>query len=172
MRKKIQKVLKIIGMIERVLLSGIFVFMFAIMVMQIVSRYIFNSPIIWTDEMTTLLQVTLGFLGIGYGIRKKSHVCLSGFYDKMPGRVQHMVSILTDILVIVCLVFIIEQGFFYTKMMWNIKTMTTSFMNGYFYISVPIGLLEGALYLGFDMVDHIAYLLNKEPIFRLGEENE
>ncbi len=171
-RQTIQKILRGIGLLERILLSILFVFMCVILVMQIVSRYFLNSPIIWTDEMTTLFQLVLAFLGIGYGIRKKSHVCLSGFYEKFPEHVQHLISIATNILVIVCLGFIIEQGFFYANMQWHIKTMTTRFMNGYFYIAVPIGLIEACIYLGFDSVDHLMYLLHKEPVFRLGEDSK
>lgn len=169
MRKKIQKVLKIYGVIERVFLSAMFVFMLMVLLLQIISRYIFNSPVIWTDEITTLLQVSLAFLGIGYGIRKKSHVELSGFYDRFPETVQHIITIVTNLFIIWCLYCIIKEGFFYADQQWAIKTMTTRFMNGYFFICVPIGLIEAVVYLGFGTVDQIMYLLHKQPIFRVGE---
>lgn len=169
MRVKIQKILRIYGFIERLILSGIFIVMLVIMMAQVMSRYVLKAPIIWTDELTTLLQVCIAFLGIGYGLRRKSHVTLSGFYENFPKPVQHLVSIATDILIMVCFCLIVEQGFFYANQQWNIKTMTMRWTNGMFYICIPLGLLEAIVYICFDMVDHIMCLFHKEPIFRLEE---
>ena len=170
MRLKIQKVLRIYGHIERIFLSVLFVAMLIIMMAQVISRYVFKAPIIWTDELTTLLQVCIAFLGIGYGLRKKSHVGMSGFYEKLPESVQHLIAVVTDILIVVCFYLMIKQGLFYAKQQWNIKTMTMQWTNGFFYICIPIGLIESIVYIIFDIVDHIMCFFHKEPIFKLTGE--
>ncbi len=145
------------------------VIMFLIVLLQIVSRYLFKSPVIWTDEVSTLLQVSLTFLGIGYGMRKKSHVELSGVYDRFPETVQHLVSIFTNLLLIYCMCFLVKKGLYYANMQWRIKTMTTQLTNGLFYACVPLGLIEAIVYTGFGTVDHILCLFHKDRLFMLGE---
>lgn len=48
--------------VEKTVFSMIMFMMLAILTCHVTMRYLFNSPLIWTDEVTTMLQGTIAFL--------------------------------------------------------------------------------------------------------------
>ncbi len=67
----------------------------------------FGTPIMWSEELSRYLQIWLTFLGIGYGIRHESHISMVLVYNKMPKRIQIIITILTDVIMIICFMFFI-----------------------------------------------------------------
>src|SRR6202161_1641594 len=45
----------------------------------VVSRYVFNSPIIWTDELATFLFLWLAMIGAVVAVRRDGHMRLTTF---------------------------------------------------------------------------------------------
>src|ERR1700730_171491 len=45
----------------------------------VVSRYLFNSPIIWTDELATFLFLWLAMIGAVVALRRDGHMRLTTF---------------------------------------------------------------------------------------------
>src|SRR5947209_18554817 len=45
----------------------------------VVSRYVFNSPIMWTDELATFLFLWLAMLGAVVALRRDGHMRLTTF---------------------------------------------------------------------------------------------
>ena len=51
---------------------------------QFISRYVFSSPLGWTEELARYQLVCLGFMGGTMGVRKNSHIFVSIFHRWMP----------------------------------------------------------------------------------------
>ncbi|MDU0355407.1 TRAP transporter small permease subunit [Paraglaciecola aquimarina] len=51
---------------------------------QFLSRYVFASPLGWTEELARYQLVTLGFIGSCMGVRKNTHIFVSLFHRWMP----------------------------------------------------------------------------------------
>ena len=47
----------------------------------VVSRYVFNSPIIWTDELATFLFLWLAMIGAVVALRRDGHMRLTTFVN-------------------------------------------------------------------------------------------
>jgi TRAP-type C4-dicarboxylate transport system permease small subunit len=47
----------------------------------VVSRYVFNSPIIWTDELATFLFLWLSMFGAVVAVRRDGHMRLTTFIN-------------------------------------------------------------------------------------------
>ena len=60
---------------------GLFVI---ILVYQVVMRYVFNSPPVWSEELALFLMVWVTFLGVGYGVNRRLHVRMSLFESYLP----------------------------------------------------------------------------------------
>lgn len=83
------------------LLKGLMVATMAIMsvlvFINVVLRYGFNSNIGTSEELSRLLFVWLTFLGAISAFTKNSHVRVDTFLRRMPPRLQHVVSIVSDL---------------------------------------------------------------------------
>lgn len=79
---------KIIGVIGCLVLSAIMLLITA----GIVSRYFFNSPFSWTEEVTTFLMVYLCYISAALTTVAKKHIVADFFIGKAPEKFQKAVS--------------------------------------------------------------------------------
>ena len=79
---------KIIGVIGCLVLSAIMLLITA----GIISRYFFNSPFSWTEEVTTFLMVYLCYISAALTTVAKKHIGADFFIGKAPEKFQKAVS--------------------------------------------------------------------------------
>lgn len=160
--KLLVKIIKLYYSVEKYLLSSIFIALFIIMILQISSRYVFGRPLIWTDEISTLLQVNLVFLGVGYTFRKKEHVSINFIVNHLSITFQHIISIINGFILLFCLVLVIKSGIQFVGTQ-DIPVNTVPFLDVcLFYICFPLGCLITSAYIFFDTLEHILILLGKK----------
>lgn len=56
---------------------------------QFMSRYIFESPLGWTEEIARYQLICLGFLGSCIGIRNNSHIFVTIFHRWFSSKLSH-----------------------------------------------------------------------------------
>ena len=56
---------------------------------QFLSRYVFSSPLGWTEELARYQLVCLGFIGSCIGIRNNSHIFVMLFHRWLPRQLSH-----------------------------------------------------------------------------------
>ena len=170
MIRVIQNMKKYLGKIQTFFMTFIFAAAFVIIMLQAVSRYVFNSPLIWTDELSINLQMIMAFIGIAYGIRTKTHIKVDGLYRQFPKKVQMIIAILFNVIFIVVAVNCINYGWQYAMRNWNINFGTMPFGKGKLLIAVPVGFGLSIFYTVLDMVDEMAQLFGKCPLFEVEKE--
>lgn len=94
---------KIADIIEVYLSSLAFSMMFVCFIIQIVSRYFFNSPTIWTMEVSLIMFLWTTLIGACYALREKSHVEFTALYDLYPVKIQWLCRVIGNILIIFAL---------------------------------------------------------------------
>ena len=95
--KGIDKFNDILGRIFSVLVLAIL----AVIMCEVVLRRLFNSPQIWTQDLTVMLFACYIILISAYGFQKKAFVAVDVLYAKMPIKVQHVLHIVTYALFLV-----------------------------------------------------------------------
>jgi TRAP-type C4-dicarboxylate transport system permease small subunit len=63
---------------------ALFLVLFAILLSQIVFRYVLDEPLIWSDELSRYLFVWVAMLGWTLAARRRSHIAIRAFVDAMP----------------------------------------------------------------------------------------
>jgi TRAP-type C4-dicarboxylate transport system permease small subunit len=58
----------------------------------IISRYVFNRPFIWTEEVCTLLMVYLAYLSAPLATISKEHVVADFFKNLLPKKFDHVLT--------------------------------------------------------------------------------
>jgi TRAP-type mannitol/chloroaromatic compound transport system permease small subunit len=77
---------------------------------EVVSRYLFNAPTRWSNEISQYLLVAVVMLGGGYCLVDNEHVNVDIFYRKFTWRTRAVVEILTFILVVSFVAAIVWKG--------------------------------------------------------------
>ncbi|MEE4262979.1 MAG: TRAP transporter small permease [Desulfobacteraceae bacterium] len=59
----------------------------------VISRYIFNSAITFTDELNMIFIVVVTYAGLSYAARNGRHIRMSAIYDSMPAKTRKVLMI-------------------------------------------------------------------------------
>lgn len=100
--KKVGKFLR--DCVELYIPIAAFLIMFCVFVVQIVARYVFNSPVPWAYEVTVMGYLWMVVLGACYAYRDRSHVTFTLVYDKLPIKGKAVCAFLGNLLMAIALV--------------------------------------------------------------------
>jgi len=71
-----------------------------IVLIQFVSRYVFNDSIAWTEEISRYLLIAVVFIGSATGIRRKTHIRIEFLSNYLSQRASKRIELLKDLIVI------------------------------------------------------------------------
>jgi TRAP-type C4-dicarboxylate transport system permease small subunit len=74
--------------LEKVLSILLGTLMLVSLFLGVVFRYIFNSPLIWSDETAIFSLVWLTFIGGSMGIKRQESAAVTLFMDKVKGKLK------------------------------------------------------------------------------------
>lgn len=120
---------------------------------QVLSRYVFQSPSSYTDELSRYLLVWLGMLGAAYVAGKNEHLAIDIYPQKLHGAAKRrlMVFIHMVIVAFVLPVMILGGGnLVYITYTLQQKSATLGLPLAYVYVIIPI---SGLLVLFYQFVD-------------------
>lgn len=100
-----------------------FLIMFSVFVIQIVARYVFNSPVQWAYEVTVMGYLWMVVLGACYAYRDRSHVTFTLVYDKLPVKGKAICGFLGNLLMAIAFVAMFVPA---CKMIGQMKIQVTS----------------------------------------------
>src|SRR5215208_5840589 len=64
----------------------------AVVAYEVIARYAFNAPTIWSFDMTFMLYGTIFMLGAAYALHKGAHIRTDFFYEKWTDKTRGMVD--------------------------------------------------------------------------------
>jgi TRAP-type mannitol/chloroaromatic compound transport system permease small subunit len=59
---------------------------------EVIARYLFNAPTIWSFDVTYMLYGTIFMLGCAYALHKGAHIRTDFYYEKWSDRTRGMVD--------------------------------------------------------------------------------
>lgn len=74
---------------------------FLVITAGIISRYIFNSPFSWTEEIATFLMVYLCYISAFLTTVRKKHIVADFFISRASEKFQKLIGIVSKILMLV-----------------------------------------------------------------------
>lgn len=115
-------------------LSGILVFM----VLGIVTRYVFNNPLQWTEELTRNCCVWLTFIGAVVMIRERASICIDAVTNLFPNPAQKAIWYFTTLLCLVFFTILTYYGCKFVGKNLSIHSLVTGFNMGFVYSVIPV----------------------------------
>lgn len=106
--KKLNTPYVIVNSIAEKFVGIIVILMFLSLIIQVISRYVFHSPLSWPEEFTMFLMGWMSFIGAGVALRHWQHIGIDFFTQKLVGR-PHRILMLTIRLIVLafsCILFV------------------------------------------------------------------
>ena len=91
--RTLQKIEMLIGCTCLALLLGLMLFNAA-------ARYLFDFPVVWSDEMNGFFFVWMGFLSTCYVMGEDNHMRVTGLVEMLPRRVQYILRTIMNVIMI------------------------------------------------------------------------
>lgn len=83
--------------------AGMLAAMFFVFILQIVSRYVFVSPLGWTLELCLTLWVWLVFFGNAFIVRHRDHVTFDIAYQRVSPGMRRLFALAGAAAIVICM---------------------------------------------------------------------
>jgi TRAP-type C4-dicarboxylate transport system permease small subunit len=136
------KIVNVINKTLEVILVTIVILQAVLLMVSVLLRYLFNSPIIWGDEIVRYSLIWMTFVGAAMATKEKQHIQVDVIDTVLPKLGQKITNWFVDVVVVGFMVFLIYYGIRMTDFQRGMFGETLSwFSYAYVYVSIPIGAL-------------------------------
>ena len=137
--------------------------MTAIVLVQIVFRYVLNDSLIWTEEVSKTMMVWGAFLVAPWAYRNSANVSIQMFTDELPPVLRQLLHLVLNVLVIWIIVVFWSESFGMVDRGFAIRAASLPVQVGWFFVVVPLA-FGAMLLVGIELLirDLLALLHPKE----------
>jgi tripartite ATP-independent transporter DctM subunit len=126
----------------------------ALLFSGIVARTVFNRPIIWSDELASILFLWLGMLGSAIAVQRGAHMRLSFFVSGLSARAQSWMETLGIGAVSVFLALLIYPTLQYMQDQAFVETPALGWSGDVRALAMPVGCVLALLSCGARLARH------------------
>ncbi|BBQ00858.1 ABC transporter permease [Burkholderia sp. SFA1] len=103
-------------------------------------RYVLHDPLIWGDELATLLFIWLAMLGTVIALRRNEHMRLTTFIAHLEPVKRAFVDTFGAVVVIAFIAMLLSPAWEYVSEEWAITSAALEISNGYRVAALAVGL--------------------------------
>jgi TRAP-type C4-dicarboxylate transport system permease small subunit len=154
----LSKVDRLVGRIEMAAAGTIIAAICCTVLLQVLFRYLFHSPLAWTEELARYLQVWLTTIGAAMGVRMGMHFKLDVIHLAIP---KHALHYYRAIILLASLLFIGMLAYYGSVMLETVQRQQSPAMSVsmfYPYLALPVG----AGLMGFHVIVQLLQILRGE----------
>lgn len=129
---------------------------------QVLSRYVFQSPSSFTDELSRYMLIWLGMLGAAYVAGKNDHLAIDILPQKLTGKPKMRLMVFIHLIIIAFVLPVMIMGggnLVYITFVLQQKSATLQVPLAYIYSIIP---LSGILIVYYQL-SNIKLLLSNKP---------
>lgn len=96
--------------LEEYLLVGSLIFTVSIVFVQVIMRYLFNSSLSWSEELTRYIFIWQIWLGASIGLRERKHINIEILNGLLKEKWQRVINIISLIIWLGFCIFMVVSG--------------------------------------------------------------
>ncbi len=109
----------------------------ATVVLGVISRQL-NAPLAWTDELAQYLLVWAGFIGWIIAARRRSHIRITIFADRLPKLAGQGLEIATQLAIILFALVLVRYSYALIERNWDVESIALPVSSAALYIVMPL----------------------------------
>jgi len=125
----------------------------------VISRYVFNSPIVWLYELTLVLFSWIVFGGISIAFKTGENIRVDLFSDDRK-KLKFIFGVIGNIFTIIFLIVVVKNGITIITTTWSQQYNTINLSTAWFYIPFPLCALVSIVHLSSGLLEGRNPLLN------------
>jgi TRAP-type transport system small permease protein len=110
-----------------------------LVILSVILRYIFGISYIWLAELITCLFVITVFFGAAIAIKREEHIKIDFFIKKIPEKVQNIISIIIEIMIISIQIQVIKSSLHWITKVGSTPIPGLYIPSKYIYLILPLG---------------------------------
>ena len=109
------------------------------MILGVFFRFAFNSSIIWTEEISSLLLSVMMFLVIGIGLHERIHISVGVVLDRLPEKGRMLLDLGIQVFCSFFFAIVFWEGLKVAQIGMGMMLATVELPRGVFQYAAPIG---------------------------------
>ncbi len=105
----------------------------------VTARYAFHSPLVWTDELASILFLWLAMLGSVIALQRSEHMRLTAIIGGMSAAGRARTDALASAAVAIFLLMVLPSAWEYASDEWFIETPALGIHNTFRAMAIPVG---------------------------------
>lgn len=101
--------------LEEVLMTVLLIGIVIVMAAQVISRYVFNSSLSWTDELARYFLVWSGFLSVSYCVKKRISIKIDQFQNMLSEKSVPWIKMIRHTIVFIFCILMIPFALTYVQ---------------------------------------------------------
>ncbi len=123
----------------------------------VISRFVFNSAITFTDDLNMIFIVVVTYAGLSYAARNGRHIRMSAVYDAMPAKTRKVLMIVMASVTSAFMFSLSYYSYYYIFEVYQSGRILPALGLPVFYIYlwVPVGFVVTGLQYAFTVVKNL-----------------
>lgn len=140
--------------------------MTAVVFIQVVLRYVFNSGLAWSEEGARFLFMWIIWMSMSIGFRDKSHIRMTVISDKLSPKGKHILNIIDNLIILAFSLFIAYLGWNYVARLITTGQYApaTKLPYALVYSCLPLSLCICSIRVVVEIVEDFKALVVKEEL--------
>lgn len=108
--KSLSRVVNLVSQTTGKTFAFLYLIVVGVVCFEVISRYLFNAPTSWAQEMMEFLCGVAYLMGGAYALQQGAHVKMGALYERFPPRVRALADILTFPIFLIFIGALVWQG--------------------------------------------------------------
>jgi len=131
-----------------------------VMLTQVFSRYLFNAPLTWPEELSRYLFIWVVFLGAAIAFRHKAHLGMDFVTAKLPEKLREFTEKVVELIILAFLILILYVAPEVLGVTWLQTSPVLNLPMSSIYLAFPVA---GGLMI-IDLVDRWSFSCRKRKV--------
>lgn len=125
--------------LEAYLSFGLLLAMTIILFIGVIARYVFNSSLSWSEELTRYMFIWFIFISMSYAVTQKAHIRVDSLNKIVPLKIRPYINIIGKVIWFILSLLVTYLGIMYAKEMTTSVSASMRLPMSIVYLGIPIG---------------------------------
>ena len=136
----LEKLNKALGMLVEIPAAVLVLAEVVVLLMGVTSRYVLHQPLVWSDELASILFLWLAMLGSIIAFQRGEHMRMTAIVGKLAPRGRAFLDLVAIAAAIAFLAFVVHPAYEFAQDEMYVRTPAMDIVNSWRAAALPIGL--------------------------------